>query len=104
MITNTIINNIQVYIKNIHIRYEDKYSIKNKIVSFGIFLKEFRAETVDAEGNPNFLNADEKLINKNGSLSGFNVYWNCNSIKDSLIVQQKEFEKNRDYCVVSFNF
>ena len=100
MITNTIINNIQVYIKNIHIRYEDKYSIKNKVVSFGLYFKEFRAETVDEEGRPNFLNADEKIVYKMGTLNGFNIYWNCNSNKeDSLIIQQKEFDKNRDFCV-----
>lgn len=99
MITNTIINNIQIYIKNIHIRYEDKYSIMNKVVSFGIYLKEFRAETVDAEGRPNFLNAEEKIVYKMGTLTGFNVYWNSNSKKNSLIIQQKEFDKNRDFCV-----
>ncbi len=98
-ITNTIINNIQVVIKNIHIRYEDKFSVKNKNVSFGVYLKEFRAKTVDAEGKPNFLNAEEKIVYKMGTLTGFNVYWNCNNLKDSLIIHQKEFEKNRDFCV-----
>lgn len=102
-ITNTIINNIQVYIKNIHIRYEDNYSIKNRNVSFGLFLKEFRAETVDSEGRPNFLNAEEKIIYKQGILNGFNFYWNADGThKDSLIIQQKEFSsQSRDFCVVS---
>ena len=106
-ITNTIINNIQIYLKNIHIRYEDNYSIKNKNVSFGLFLKEFKAETVDAEGRRNFLNAEEKIIYKQGILNGFNLYWNADNShthKDSLIIQQKEFSgglKDRSYCVVS---
>ncbi len=54
---------------------------------------------MDAEGKPNFLNAEEKIVYKMGTLTGFNVYWNCNSHKDCLIIQQKEFDKNRDFCV-----
>ena len=103
-VQDTIINNIHIYIKNIHIRYEDKFSIKGKIISFGIYFKEFRAETVDINGKPNFSNADEKQIYKLGTLTGFNIYWNCNYKADSLIIQQKEFEKNRDYCVVIMSF
>ncbi len=36
---DTIINNIQIYIKNVHIRYEDKHSLPGKILSFGIYIK-----------------------------------------------------------------
>jgi hypothetical protein len=93
---DTIINNIQIYIKNVHIRYEDKHSLPNRNVSFGIFIKEFKAETVDAFGKPNFLNADEKVIYKNGSLKGFNLYWNISDNKDSLITMQPNFKTEKD--------
>lgn len=76
-VQDTIINNIQVYVKNVHIRYEDKHSLKDKNISFGVYLKEFKAETVDEDNQPNFMNADAKIIYKLGSLSGFNMYWNC---------------------------
>lgn len=72
--------------KNIHIRYEDKHSITNKIISFGLYFKEFKAETVDAQGNPNFLTSDEKTVYKKGSLVGFNSYWNYGDDKSSLII------------------
>lgn len=85
---DTIINNIQVYVKNIHIRYEDKHSIQNKIISFGLYFKEFTAETVDADDKPNFLTSDEKTIYKKGSLVGFNSYWNYGEDKNSLIILQ----------------
>ena len=85
---DTIINNIQVYVKNIHIRYEDKHSIKNKIISFGLYFKEFKTETVDADDKPNFLTSDEKTIYKKGSLVGFNSYWNYGEDKSSLIILQ----------------
>jgi hypothetical protein len=86
-------------VKNVHIRYEDKYSIKNKTISFGIYIKEFRAETVDANGKPNFLNADEKIIYKIGELNGLNMYWNCLSNSDSLIIAKKDFNKNDNWVV-----
>lgn len=104
-VQDTIINNIQIYIKNVHIRYEDKYSIKNKNVSFGLYLKEFRAETVDADGKPNFLNAMEKIVYKLGVLKGFNFYWNCSDNLDSFITTQPEFkQKKDDWIVISFDF
>ena len=79
-----------------HIRYEDKHSIKNKIISFGMYLNEFKAETVDANGKPNFMNADEKIIYKIGNLTGFNVYWNCiNDLSlNNLISTRQEFTKD----------
>jgi vacuolar protein sorting-associated protein 13A/C len=88
-ITDTIINNIQIYIKNVHIRYEDKYSINNECISFGFYLKEFRAETIDAFGKSNFSTSDEKVIYKLGALKGFNFYWNVSSNPESLISNTK---------------
>lgn len=99
---DTIINNIQIYVKNVHIRYEDKHSIKNKTISFGIFLKEFKAETVDSNGKPNFLNAEEKIVYKLGSLTGFNIYWNCGDKKDCLISTQSDFQPKKDAWAVKF--
>jgi hypothetical protein len=61
-------------------------------------MKEFKAETVDADGKPNFMNADEKIVYKLGSLSGFNLYWNCEKSIDCLISMRNEFKTNNDYC------
>ncbi|CAF0714006.1 unnamed protein product [Brachionus calyciflorus] len=97
-VQDTIINNIQVYVKNVHIRYEDKHSLKNKNVSFGLYLKEFKAETVDEDGKPNFMNADAKIIFKLGSLNGFNMYWNCDfgDHKDLFISTRDEFDPKKN--------
>lgn len=93
-VQDTIINNIQVYVQNVHIRYEDKHSLKDKSISFGVYLKEFKAETVDEDNNPNFMNAEAKIIYKLGSLSGFNMYWNCDfgQPKDRLISSGDDFD------------
>ena len=79
-----------------HIRYEDKHSLKGKTISFGIYLKEFRAETVDANGKANFMNADEKIVYKLGSLKGFNVYWNCTNNRDSFLTTKPDFNPKND--------
>ena len=94
--TDTFINNIQIYIKNVHIRYEDKYSLKGKCITFGIYMKEFRAETVDADGKANFMNADEKIVYKLGELKGFNVYWNCTNNTDCFLTTKKDFNPKND--------
>lgn len=104
-VQDTIINNIQVYVRNVHIRYEDKFAIKNKIISCGLYLSEFRAETVDANGNPNFLNANEKIIYKQGSLNEFNLYWNSSpnvnsGSADSLITVRPEFKTDKNFAWV----
>ena len=41
---------------------------------------------MDKDGNPNFLNADEKIIFKVGVLNGFNLYWNSLDPVESLLV------------------
>ena len=92
------INNIQIFIKNVHIRYEDKYSLNNKVISFGLFFREFKAETVDENGIPKFLNSDAKTIYKVGILNGFNMYWNCDQKKESLISMNLD-GKNENWLV-----
>lgn len=107
---DTIVNNIHIHVQNVHIRYEDKYSIKNKTISFGIYLKEFIAQTVDDKGKEYFSSSDDKTIYKIGELVGFNVYWNTSYDHKNkpesamLIIEQNEFKinninNNKDYCV-----
>lgn len=100
-VQDTIINNIQVYVKNVHIRYEDKHSLKDKNISFGLYLKEFKAETVDEDNQPNFMNADAKIIYKLGSLTGFNMYWNCESgqPKNLLISSNDQFNPLNNFWI-----
>lgn len=98
--------------KNIHIRYEDKHSIANKIISFGLYFKEFKTETVDVDGKPNFLTSDEKTIYKKGSLVGFNSYWNYGEDKSSLVIleanetidpKQQKWSVNENFIFWNFN-
>ena len=76
-----------------HIRYEDSYSLPGKHISFGFYIKEFRAETVDANGRPNFLGADEKVVYKLGVLLGANAYWNINDTNQAFVTAQPDKNK-----------
>jgi vacuolar protein sorting-associated protein 13A/C len=91
-VQDAIINNIQIYVNNVHIRYEDKYSIENKVVSFGLYFRNFRAETVDINGKSIFADSNAKTIYKVGVLTGFNIYWNCDDKKESTNLDEKKEE------------
>lgn len=73
-----IIDNIQVTIKNIHVRYEDE--ITNNY-SFGVTLEELKIYTVNRHGEPEFIDRTKKEyqnepLRKKLILSEFGVYWN----------------------------
>lgn len=73
-----IIDNIQVTIKNIHVRYEDEIT---KNYSFGVTLEELKIYTVNRHGEPEFIDRTKKEyqnepLRKKLILSEFGVYWN----------------------------
>ena len=49
-----VVDNLQITIKNIHIRFEDTI-LNSTPYSFGITLKEFSAHTCDEQWQPVFL-------------------------------------------------
>lgn len=52
-----ILDNIQVTIKDIHVRYEDEITQK---YSFGVTLEELRVYTVNKKGEPDFIDRTKK--------------------------------------------
>lgn len=76
-----IIDNIQVTVKDIHVRYED--DITNQY-SFGVTLEELKIFTVNNNGQPEFIDRTKKEyenepLRKKLLLSNFGVYWNQKS-------------------------
>ena len=57
-----IVDNIQVTIKNIHIRYEDAELIPNKPFSFGFTLQELSINTTNQKWELAFV---DRLVNEN---------------------------------------
>lgn len=60
----TILNNLQITIKNVHIRYEDNLSVPGHPFAVGITLAEFTARTTDGQWQPSFVPAGAGAIFK----------------------------------------
>lgn len=79
-----IIDNLQITIKNIHIRYEDHTSVPNHSFSLGISLEELSAISTNSEWDPIFIQDTASITHKLTTLSSLSIYWNTDSkfIKD----------------------
>ncbi|XP_064629495.1 intermembrane lipid transfer protein VPS13A-like isoform X5 [Lineus longissimus] len=81
----TIINNIQVFVKNIHIRYEDKVTNPDHPFAFGVILRNLSAETTNSQWEVTQIDANTKTIHKVVSMSDFGAYWNPYLPEHSLV-------------------
>ncbi|CAB4012282.1 vacuolar sorting-associated 13A-like, partial [Paramuricea clavata] len=59
-----IVKNIQVFVSNIHIRYEDTLSNEDGPFSVGITLENLSAESVDDNWQPVVVDSKQSLVNK----------------------------------------
>ncbi|XP_023578759.1 vacuolar protein sorting-associated protein 13A [Octodon degus] len=74
-----IIKNLQVKISNIHIRYEDDITNRDKPLSFGVSLQNLSMQTTDQNWVPCLHDETEKLVRKLIRLDNLFAYWNVNS-------------------------
>ncbi|CAN6662886.1 intermembrane lipid transfer protein Vps13p [Trichomonascus vanleenenianus] len=74
-----IVDNLQITIKNIHIRYEDKDSVPGHPYSLGATLHELSAVSTDGEWNPIFIQNATAITKKLATLSALSLYWNTDS-------------------------
>jgi len=71
-----IVRNVQISIKNIHIRYEDRVNTEGKPFALGITLGELLVTTTDSMWNPHISQDMTSMIYKILSVGGLSVYWN----------------------------
>ncbi|TFY80723.1 hypothetical protein EWM64_g3289 [Hericium alpestre] len=74
-----IVNNLQITIKNIHIRYEDKLSVPDHPFAAGITLAGFSAVSVDENWMPAFIESTAGSINKLSKLESLAVYFDTDA-------------------------
>ena len=75
-----IIDNLQISIKNIHVRFEDTSMILSKFPSsVGMMLNELSAVSTDKDWNPSFIEITQSLTHKLLTLDSFSLYWNTDS-------------------------
>lgn len=75
-----VVDNLQVTIKNIHVRYEDMNRLFAKdACSVGITLSELSAVSTDASWTPSFMSMTQDVTHKLLTLNSLCLYWNTKS-------------------------
>lgn len=83
-LTSTIVDNIEITLTNVHIRYEDTMTIPGSCFSFGLTLDTFTLTTRNKDWKETFIKKSNTkvAINKLANIKNFGVYWNskCRSL------------------------
>ncbi|TBU65089.1 vacuolar protein sorting-associated protein 13 [Dichomitus squalens] len=88
-----IINNLQVTVRNIHIRYEDKLSVPGHPFAAGLTLAGFTAVSVNENWQPAFIDSKAGAVHKLARLESLAVYFDtdCQSLAG---LSYREFVEN----------
>ncbi|KAI7863890.1 hypothetical protein BDF14DRAFT_1998124 [Spinellus fusiger] len=78
-LTTKVIDNLQLSINNIHIRYEDSVSDQGHLFAAGMTLKELSAVSTNGEWTPTFISEMTNTIHKLTTLNSLSVYWDTNA-------------------------
>ncbi|TVY71541.1 Vacuolar protein sorting-associated protein, partial [Lachnellula suecica] len=74
-----IVDNLQITVKNIHVRYEDSISDPGHPFALGITLEEFSAISTDGEWKPTYIQDTKGPTHKLATLGALAVYWNTDT-------------------------
>ena len=74
-----IVDNVQVTVKNIHIRYEDSISAPGHPFALGVTLEEFSAVSTDGDWEPAFVQGQDIITHKLATLDALSVYWDTDA-------------------------
>ncbi|KAI0073133.1 vacuolar protein sorting-associated protein 13 [Panus rudis PR-1116 ss-1] len=74
-----IVNNLQVTVKNIHIRYEDKISVPGHPFAAGVTLAGFTAVSTNGDWQPAFIDSTAGVIHKLAKLQSLAVYFDTDA-------------------------
>ena len=77
-LTQKIINNLEISLKNVHIRFEDSVSFPSTCFAMGVTLGSFVFTTTDSDWSEKFVsdvNSMAKIQFKLGKISDLGVYW-----------------------------
>ena len=78
-LVTAIVDNLQVVIKNIHLRYEDSISAPGHPFALGVTLKEFSAISTDENWTPTFIKGNAGTTHKLATLGSLALYWNTDT-------------------------
>jgi len=78
-LTTAIIDNIQISVKNVHIRYEDSISDPGHPFAAGITLQELSAVSTDENWKPTFIQSSSGTTHKLATLGALAIYWDTDT-------------------------
>ncbi|CCU75520.1 vacuolar protein sorting-associated protein, partial [Blumeria hordei DH14] len=78
-LVNKIVDNLQITVKNIHIRYEDSISAPGHPFAVGVTLQEFSAISTDEDWRPTYIQDSMGPTHKLATLGALAIYWNTDS-------------------------
>lgn len=78
-LTTAIIDNLQVTVKNIHVRYEDSISAPGHPFAAGLTLKNFSAVSTDGNWKPTFIQGTSGSTHKLAKLDALAIYWDTDT-------------------------
>ncbi|OMP86452.1 Vacuolar protein sorting-associated protein 13 [Diplodia seriata] len=78
-LVTAIVDNVQVSVKNVHIRYEDSLSDPGHPFALGITLDELSAVSTDGNWKPTFIQSASTSAHKLATLGSLAVYWDTDA-------------------------
>ncbi len=74
-----IVDNLQVSIKSVHVRYEDSIATPGHPFAVGMTLKEMSAVSTDSDWQPTFIQSTSGTTHKLAVLNSLGLYWNSDA-------------------------
>ncbi|KAF1766140.1 hypothetical protein GCK72_006096 [Caenorhabditis remanei] len=91
---STVLNNIQLILNNVHIRYEDNTTILGQTFNCGIRIQKMTMQTTNHHWKPGFAEPQKGTNTfKKLDLTGFSIYWNSNSTMTENIDDSKQLKQ-----------
>jgi len=78
-LTTSIIDNVQIQVKNVHIRYEDAISDPGHPFAAGLTLQELSAVSTDENWKPTWIQGASVTTHKLATLGSLGVYWDTDT-------------------------
>lgn len=101
-LTTKIIDNLQVTIKNIHVRYEDKDAFSRYPYAMGATLNELSAVSTDGEWIPSFIENVSSIARKLMTLNSLTIYWDAEH-PESIYCDDEEEVLRRMKQIIAIN-
>ncbi|XP_059052964.1 intermembrane lipid transfer protein VPS13A-like [Achroia grisella] len=71
-----IVNNLQIYVRNVHVRYEDSISSKDGPLACGLCLQSLSIETTNSKWKPTVTPANATTVYQMMKIESLSLYWN----------------------------